>query len=953
MNHSLCLPLLDRKRQHPNDAVGFLCHRGIMLFFLFIITCNMVCAQQCVGVVTDAETREPLPGAAVLIQGTASGTTTDYEGVFRILAQRGQMLEISYIGYTKQTVVFSDTQDTLHILLANDSEMLQEIAITGRRRQNTEQFIIEAQKNSLIMQTGISNEQIQRSQDRDVSEVIRRVPGISLIDDKFVMVRGLSQRYNQVWINSAAVPSSEADSRAFSFDLLPTSQLDNLVIIKSPAPEYPADYSGGMVLFHTKDVPEYRSWGITLGGAMNDQTHCQAFLRTKSSSTDWLGFDGGLRNLPQGINSPLNGFSSVENSVSLTANKFNNDWSVKKITPISDLNFSFNGSESWGLQQGQTISILVSGNYSRTYKHYKDMQNFLYGAYDQEKQQSVYLRQAADDQQNINTRIGVLANISYSRRAGKDLIELKNIFNQLGRERYTERVGISAQNDQEQQAEYNYQSRTTYSGQLTGKHLFKSDETEFKWNAGYAYSNRNQPDRRRYLFNDALEDGKIQLSSSNDISREYTYLYEHIASLALDYTQHFTWNWFKPQLKVGFYGEYRMRSYMARIFYYNWNPTITTLPSNFREMSITELMQESNYGEDKLYLLEQVKWRNNYDGRNTLLAGYVGFDMPFGPVNIYAGVRYEYNNMELVRNTRDRERSPRSSNYTTNDAFPSVNITYRITHQHVFRTSYGMSINRPEFREVSPSVYYDFDLASNVQGNIDLTACKIQNCDLRYEYYPKDSKGDVISISAFYKHFKNPIEWTYTVTGGTDLTYSYQNANRAYSYGLELDVRKDLTFMHMPGFQFTFNGALIKSSVIFPDDSREKTRPMQGQSPYLVNAGLFYNHERTGWSCGILYNCIGKRLIGVGRSVGLSGSTDVINIPDSYEMPHDALDLSVSKAFNHWVIRFSAKDVIGSKIVYQQIFTVSLPEAGTQEIKEVTRSYRPGRTFTFSVTWKL
>ena len=620
----------------------------IILTLLLFIS-HSITAQPLIGLVLDADTREPLIGAAVLISGTTTGTTTDFDGLFSLPVQSSDTLVISYMGYQTARLTPKTQQDTLKVLLTTNSEVLQEVAVVSKRRQNSEMSVLQSTKTALSVQTGISSEQIQRTQDRDASEVIRRVPGISLIDDKFVMVRGLSQRYNQVWINGAAVPSSEADSRAFSFDLLPSSQLDNLVIIKSPAPEYPADYSGGMVLVQTRDVPEYRAWQINLGGAMNDQTHCRSFLRTKSSPTDWLGFDSGLRSLSQGIHTPLKGYPNIDNSVSLTDNRLNNDWTTKRITPVSDLSLGFNGSESWNIGNGQSLSMLLSGNYSRSYKHYRDMLNCLFGAYDEAQQRSEYLRQSTDNQQTIHTRLGLMFNLSYARRAGKDRIEFKNIFNQLGRERYTSRVGISAQNDEEQQAEYNYQSRTTYSTQLTGTHLFKDDDIRFRWNAGYAYSNRNQPDRRRYLINDALEAGVLQLSSSNDISREYTYLYEHIASLAFDYAQTFHAGWFHPQLRVGIYGEYRTRDYAARTFYYNWNQAANTLPADFRRLDIpTQLMVEDNYSADRLYLLEQVKWRNNYSGNNTLLAAYAALNMPFGPVNVYLDFAAVALGVELV-----------------------------------------------------------------------------------------------------------------------------------------------------------------------------------------------------------------------------------------------------------------------------------------------------------------
>ncbi|MGN0236227.1 MAG: carboxypeptidase-like regulatory domain-containing protein, partial [Paludibacteraceae bacterium] len=204
------------------------------------------------GMVADAETGDPLLGAAILVKGTTQGTTTDFDGMFRIPVQSGDTLSISYVGYKSQLVVMgSANADTLYIYLSADTEVLDEVAVVAKRRTNSDMAVLQATKQALTIQEGISSEQIKRSQDKDAAEVIRRVPGISLIDDKFVMVRGLSQRYNQVWLNGAAVPSSEADSRAFSFDLLPSSQLDNMVIVKSPTPEYPADFSGGMVLITT------------------------------------------------------------------------------------------------------------------------------------------------------------------------------------------------------------------------------------------------------------------------------------------------------------------------------------------------------------------------------------------------------------------------------------------------------------------------------------------------------------------------------------------------------------------------------------------------------------------------------------------------------------------------------------------------------------------------------
>lgn len=318
-------------------------------------------------------------------------------------------------------------------------------------------------------------------------------------------------------------------------------------------------------------------------------------------------------------------------------------------------------------------------------------------------------------------------------------------------------------------------------------------------------------------------------------------------------------------------------------------------PKRFRYMSIPELLSNTaNFGLDKLYLLEQMNMRNDYIGHNTLGAGYLVVSLPFSKLGIYAGVRFEHNNMELVSNTKDTEESHVSTYYKNNDFFPSLNANYRFDDKNQMRASYGRSINRPEFREVSSSVYYDFDLASNVQGNPLLKSCYIDNIDLRYEYYP--SKSELISVAAFYKHFDSPIEWTYTVAGGTDLIYSYKNAKSANSYGIELDIKKSLDFIGLPGFSWSFNGSLIKSKVNFEKGAKEENRPMQGQSPYLINTGLFYTNEKHQLNISLLYNRIGKRIIGVGRSEGTTSGNDVNSrVPDSYEMPRDVIDLTASK----------------------------------------------------------
>lgn len=569
------------------------------------------------------------------------------------------------------------------------------------------------------------------------------------------------------------------------------------------------------------------------------------------------------------------------------------------------------------------------------------MENSLYGPYDTSNDKKVFLRKATDNQYSHYNRVGALLNLTFEQAGGNNIYEWKNIFNQIGKNRYSTRHGFNAQPDNIEDYEYYRSSRTTYNTQFTGRHTYRVNRLD--WSVGYAYSNRDMPDRRRIERTDRT-DGRMSIYR---ISREFSKLDEHIASVSVNYTHDFDFSSIMPTLKAGIYGEHRSRKYHTREYQYGWEPE-NSLPSGllFRDDIPGTVLIEENYGPDKLYIYEEVNYLNNYKGRQSQAAAYMGLNLPWRSLNLYAGLRYEYCRQTLSLNTKQFEESYRDTNYDYNDLFPSVNMTWKFNTVNQLRLAYGRSINRPEFRELSPSVFYDFDLGSNVMGNYDLKAAYINNFDLRYEFYP--SAGEQISVALFYKNFKNPIEWTYTVAGGTDLIYSFVNARGADNYGIELDIRKNLGFIGLRDFSLSFNGAIIKSNVRFAPGTNDIDRPMQGQSPYLINTGIFYNNQQNGWSASLLYNRIGKRIIGVGNRYGVGSDGTAKNIPNSYEMPRDNIDLSVSKKLGGWEIKASVRDMLAQKFLFQQFEKVNI-DGKEQTISEVTRSYRPGVGFTLSI----
>ena len=876
------------------------------------------------GTVSDAESNEELIGASVKIDGTSIGAVTDIDGRYSINVKPGTYsITASYVGFsalTQSDIIASADTIVVDFALLIEQQTLGEVSVTAVARRNTEVAQIQRQRQAVVVQSGVSAQQITRTHDRDASEVIRRVPGISIIDDRYVMVRGLSQRYNNVWLNGGAVPSSEADSRAFSFDIIPSGQIDNMTIIKSPAPEYPADYTGGFVLINTKQNVDQAQADISVGIGINDRTHFRNFIYGHNSHSA----------LPK----QWNYYPGYSNRIDVLNNGLNNNWLTESSYPLADLKLASSFARQWILDSGARFGLQSTANFSRGYVAQPDMENSLYAPYDLSNDRSVPLRQAVDDQYTRNMRLGAMLNLHFRPADSRHYFEWNNIFNLITKDRFSERWGFNAQNDNINDTEYYYSSRPTVNSQFNGKHTLGIHHVD--WSAGYAFAGRSLPDRRLIQRTDRTD----QTIGIYRISRESTALDEHIASLAANYSSdlHF------GTIKAGVYGEYAHRTYTARQLQYGWQPE-NNLPAGFMfadDVPATVLIDQ-NYGPDKLYLYEEVNFLNNYNASRRQVAAYAAYSGRWRQFSIYAGIRFENMRQTLEMNTRQFEESLRKTNYDYTDLFPSVNLTYHIDSKQQLRLAYGRSTNRPEFRELSSSVYYDFDLGSDVMGNADLQAAYINNVDLRYEFYP--SRNEQVSVALFYKDFSNPIEWTYTVAGGTDLIYSFTNARSAHNYGVEVDLRKNLDFIGLNDFSLLFNGSLIKSKVTFAPGTTNVDRPMQGQSPYLVNLGLFYNPD-FGFSAAVLYNVIGKRIIGVGNRYGTASDGSARNIPNSYEMPRHTIDISLSQKFGRFTLSAGVRDLLAQRYIFKQI-----EETGGRTIEEVTRSYRPGRTFNLALKY--
>ncbi len=911
------------------------------------------------GIVSDKKTGETLVGATIIIAGTTTGTTTDLDGKFTLgnLNPGSYNIEVNFISYQQQSFkgvkVGLGKPTTLNVALDEVSQKIEGIVVSATKKTHTEMAMISSIKNSQLVVSGISSQQIAKTQDKDASEVVRRIPGISIQDGKFIIVRGLSQRYNNVWMNGAAVPSSEADSRAFSFDMIPSSQIDNITIVKSPAPELPADFSGGFVQISTKDVSDANSLEISYGLGLNDQTQYKNFKIAPKGGLDFLGIDDGTRSLkgvvPFRLNNDIATNSSQIDEVS--RNGFNNSWSVEKFKSMvrPDQRLSLMITRKYTTANNKSVAISLASNYNHTYRAYHNMENALIGSYDVINDRPNYFYKYTDNQYNVESKLGTMLNLAYIPNSRTKIL-FHNILNLDGKNRLTDRSGYQYNSGfyQEQQ-EFLYNSRLTYSGQLSGNHNL-SENSKFNWNLGYSLSKMNQPDRRDISRDRNINDTTAPLALDfNDSKRLFLDLRENVYSGAANYQYKVTrWSNFVPTIKAGLYSEYKDRDFNTRSFYYILNSAAN---QSLNYQSNEEIFTAPNLGINGVYTYEDTRNTDSYKASNRLAAGYVGISLSLHKFNIYGGLRYENNQMVLTKyvSLDPTNFNTKNTYYNHSDIFPSINASFNITNKQLLRLAYGASVNRPEFRELSTSTYYDFDIFSFVVGNANLKTAYVHNVDLRYEIYPKS--GEMISFALFYKNFKDPIESTYYENSG-GYTYSFTNAKSANNVGAEVDLKKGLETVGLKNFSLSFNAAYIYSRVEFDkSNTLEHNRPMQGQSPYLINTGLFYQNNKNTLTCGLLYNVIGKRIVGVGRVLANNPS---ISVPDIYELPRNLVDFTFNVKLNHFIsLNGAVKNILNDDVVLQQTAKFTDSNGASQVRNQTKQKYNPGRNYSLTISFKL
>ncbi len=876
---------------------------------------------------------EELMSAIIYVEGTDKGAQSDYAGMFTIanLKPGKYKLNIKYVGFDNASVenveVLANKTTTVNIVLSEKTTQIDEVTIKAKAKKESANALLITQKNAVSVSDGISSETIKRSPDKSTSDILKRVSGASIQDNKFAIIRGLNERYNSAFLNGAPLPSSETDRKAFAFDIFPSNMLDNLIITKTATPDQTGEFAGGIITINTKNIPDENFQSISLGSSYNAISTFKNSISYRGGKTDFLGLDDGIRDTPKGIPG-LNAWPTSREEKANAARLFPNDWSLKNTKCMPGASFQYTLGRAY--KNKAKDKDIFGFMFSLTYNNSPSIStNTLYD-YDQGDGNAL-MTNLKDDTYSTKYLLGSILNFTY--KPGKNnTISFKNIYSINSEDRVVVRNGQVQVNSVSPTTTYSnvlwFTSNQIYSGQLIGEHFLTGPKLKIGWIVSNSDIKRLIPGLRRMVYN-SIDGGplkaNIEQSASFLPTTAGTYFYavnnETIRNAQFDISTNFNFSKkIKNTVKFGLYLQHRVRDFNSRKL--NMAQNAISGGSLEFEDSLTQLDQSKIFSPQNIGLLENGKGGflleqiiNPYDAygaSSDIFARYIMFDSKIGPrFRAVFGVRLETFYLKL--NSIKDNREPVNINTVKSDYLPSINIVESLSEKQNLRFSFSQTVNRPEFRELSPFLFYDFTTRYQYSGNDTLVRCKITNYDLRYEFFP--GRNQLLSASLFYKSFEKPIEQKSNPNGQRDI--NFLNAYSATNYGFEIEFRVMLAALFakkehpfLEKFTAYTNFAYIESRVIVSSTNKtlDRDRRLQGQSPYIINSGAMYQDFKSGTTVSLSLNRVGDRIYIVGD----------INNPTLYEKGRTAFDIQISKNLykNKLELRLNMKDIFHQNLIF-------------------------------------
>ncbi len=868
--------------------------------FLFTSTLHAQNTGRIVGTIVDAETGETLIGVNVVIEGTIKGTATDIDGNYTIrnVSAGTYNIIVSYLSYTTQTitglVVAEGESKKLDVALQVESEFLDEIVVSADAIQSGEAGLLAVQKKSVAVQDGISSEEISKTGDGNVGSAMKRVSGVSVVGGKDVYVRGLGNRYSNIQLNGAPIPSTNPNKKEAPVDILSSGIVDNILVQKTFTPDQFGEFSGGSVKIITKEFPESKNLSISYSTSVNSVSTFQNYLGYNGGGTDFLGYDNGFRELPKNVEDSE--VTSTSEAASIV-DELNGSWSSKNITslPSQKVNITYSNQLN---EEKMPIGIVSNLSYKYA-TDARENETFRYiNNYNQNTQTvllgSDYLRNTGTESTSLSAMLNLFVKPSSVTKIG-----IKNLYSNSSDNTFSEIEGSYYNFDNDnRQTVTEFDRRSIYSSSLNFETFFQEFfSSKLEANLTYSKAIRDLPDRRttQYARTSADELEVIFPFRGNT----------HFFSLQDDnnYSTGFDLE-LKPldklTVKLGAFGLFKDRTFDSYKLVYQ--DLANNFPQEDKSLSPEAIFTSENIRAGNLDLIESSSSRDSYEGEQQLAAGYFSFNWsPSDKWNIVTGLRTE-NSAQFINGDILIDEL---------DFLPALNLTFRPSDKTNLRVAYSITLARPEFRELSNFNFQDFVGGRTVYGNPSLERTRIFNYDIRLETYP--NFGELFAISAFYKKFENPIELFYRITQNNEVRYD--NVDEANLYGIELEGRKDIT----DRLRLSSNLSFIYSEVSYADGASvgrqaNAKRAMFGQSPYTLNANAFYVLPNIDSEFSISFNTFGKRISAVGNNE---------QPDDEFEQSFNKLDVGFTKSFGKASVNISIENILNDDVTYKQGSTIT------------------------------
>jgi hypothetical protein len=889
-----------------------------------------------VGVVRDEANAIALPGVPVEVVGAEEIVYTDVDGRYVVQVPRGtHQIKVLLEGYQEKVITVEATDRAVTLDIGLTMNRFAETVQVTAQAINVETSSAEAQlierRQAPVITDNIGSQEMKDNGDRDAASAMERVTGVSIVENSYVFVRGLGERYSNTTLAGSVLPTTEPDKKVVPLDLFPTALIDSVQVSKSYSADKSAEFAGGLVQIIPIKLPSQPVFDLTYGIGYYGNATGNDIPLSPLGSRDYWGFDNGARALPsgipgskivrQGIYTPDVGFNNSQ--ITDYGKMFENVWrpADKNAKP----------GQSWSATFGDRFNKFgIVASATQSYKEQfveEDRRFFRIG--------DAGTLDAASDYHMLTgvqkAQLGIVANLSYQFSTNQR-ITFENFYTHSGRDEGRFFSGTNQDNARDyQNNRLQFIEEGLFSNAIGGEHFFQSlANSRFDWRANFARATRDEPDLRETLYERPLNSAANVVYTYADESqsgfRQFNELSDDTADVMLNWATLSAAGGKPTQYKFGFAYADRDRDFLSRRFHFI---PITTQKADAGNLLFDNTLPpeaifvESNIG-TAFRLSEETRPTDAYRGEQSTTSAYGMVDVAMSSrARLIAGARVEQFDQTVI--TQDPfglfEREVQAENNNT-DFFPAVNFVLGATANSNLRFSYSTTVNRPEFRELAEFEFTDVVGNRAVKGNSDLQRALIQNVDGRWEMFG-GGRG-VVAASVFYKYFDKPIERV--VIAAANPIATFQNADHARNFGIELEVARQVGSHVFLNANYTFVDSKI---TLAPEQLGVQTsaeRPLAGQSENLFNVGgeVFFG----GFSTRVLYNFVGDRISDVGAN----------EAPDIVERGRGALDVVLAQRWRGLTIRATLENLTDSEYEYTQ----------SLEIDRIQRLYKLGRSYTIS-----